>query len=60
MTTIPRGAALLALVLAVLALPAQAAPVAAPAFSLELFDGKTLSLNQLKGTAVVLLFWAPW
>ena len=40
--------------------PAQAAPRRAPAFSLELFGGKTLSLESLRGRAVVLLFWAPW
>lgn len=55
-----RSAVLLTLVLAVIALPAQAAPRPAPAFSLDLFNGKTLSLNDLKGSAVILLFWAPW
>jgi cytochrome oxidase Cu insertion factor (SCO1/SenC/PrrC family) len=37
-----------------------AAPAAAPAFSLELFNGKTLTLADLKGRPVVLLFWAEW
>lgn len=55
-----RGAVLLTLILAVIALPAQAAPRPAPAFTLGLFNGKTLSLNDLKGSAVILLFWAPW
>jgi len=32
---------------------------AAP-FTLELFTGKTLTLADLKGTAVVLLFWTQW
>jgi len=59
-TSILRAAALLTLALAVVALPAQAAPKAAPAFTLQLFNGKTLALNDLKGTGVVLLFWAPW
>jgi len=58
--TILRGAAVLALVTALVVLPAQAAPRTAPPFSLELFDGKTLTLDSLKGKAVVLLFWAPW
>ena len=42
--------------------PAQApaAPGPAPAFSLELLDGTTLSLAEYKGSPVILLFWAPW
>ena len=32
----------------------------APDFTLDLFTGKTLTLAQLKGTAVVLLFWTQW
>lgn len=39
---------------------AKGAPSPAPAFSLDLFNGKTLSLADLKGTAVILLFWAQW
>ncbi len=39
---------------------ARAAPAAAPAFTLELLDGKTLRLADYKGSPVVLLFWAPW
>lgn len=58
--SILRGATLLALVSVLAALPAQAAPRPAPPFSLELFSGKTLSLESLRGKAVVLLFWAPW
>lgn len=39
----------------------QAAPSGpAPAFTLDLFNGKTVSLADLKGTALVLLFWAEW
>ncbi|MDQ7858563.1 MAG: hypothetical protein QN174_13625 [Armatimonadota bacterium] len=62
---IARGAVLAALlVAAVAAAPGgtatQAAPAAAPVFSLELFTGQTLRLADLKGTAVVLLFWANW
>lgn len=37
-----------------------AAPNLAPAFTLELFSGKTLTLADLKGKAVILLFWAEW
>lgn len=39
---------------------AGGAPGPAPAFSLELFGGQTLKLADLKGTAVVLLFWTQW
>lgn len=38
----------------------HAAPMPAPAFALELFNGQTLRLADLKGTAVILLFWANW
>lgn len=63
--TILRGAALVGLVVALaVGLPAQAAPKAAPKaappFSFELFNGQTLTLVTLKGSAVILLFWAPW
>ncbi len=52
---------LLAVALAVVALPAgQTAPRPAPGFTLPLLNGKTLSLADLKGSAVILLFWAPW
>jgi cytochrome oxidase Cu insertion factor (SCO1/SenC/PrrC family) len=60
------AAALLAAVLVAAAMAAPggtavlAGPAAAPAFSLELFNGQTLRLADLKGTAVVLLFWANW
>ncbi len=40
--------------------PAQAAPRPAPPFSLELFNGKILTLDSLRGKAIILLFWAPW
>jgi cytochrome c biogenesis protein CcmG/thiol:disulfide interchange protein DsbE len=42
--------------------PAQAPAAArpAPAFTLELLDGKSLSLAAYKGSPVILLFWAPW
>lgn len=40
--------------------PAQAAPPRAPSFELALFDGTTFRLAEARGTAVVLLFWAPW
>ena len=59
-----RGTAILGLAAAMAAigvgLPAQAAPKAAPSFSLELFNGQTLTLATLKGSDVILLFWAPW
>ncbi len=51
----------LAVTAAVLVLPAgAAAPRPAPAFTLALLDGKTVSLADLKGSAAILLFWAPW
>ncbi|MGQ0550410.1 MAG: hypothetical protein ACT4PY_12170 [Armatimonadota bacterium] len=55
-----RVAALVLLAVALIAVPAPAAPTAAPAFKLELFGGRTLKLADLKGTAVVLLFWTQW
>ena len=39
---------------------AQGASQPAPAFTLELLDGRSLSLDELKGSPVILLFWAPW
>lgn len=32
----------------------------APPFTLKLFEGKTLSLSDLKGKPVILNFWASW
>ncbi|MGQ0569656.1 MAG: peroxiredoxin family protein [Armatimonadota bacterium] len=57
-----RVAVMVLLVAALMIIPAvaQAATAPAPAFTLELFGGKNLSLADLKGTAVVLLFWANW
>jgi hypothetical protein len=52
--------ALLAVAVMAIAQPAQAAQRPAPAFTLELFNGQTLRLADLKGTALVLLFWAQW
>lgn len=54
-----------ALALAVVALatllPAEGAAAGlAPAFALELLDGKTLRLADYLGSPVILLFWAPW
>jgi cytochrome c biogenesis protein CcmG, thiol:disulfide interchange protein DsbE len=54
-----------ALALAVVALaallPAEGAAAGlAPAFALELLDGKTLRLADYVGSPVILLFWAPW
>ncbi len=57
------GLVVIVLLLAVLIVaPAavQAAAGPAPAFTLGLFNGKTLSLADLKGTAVILLLWAQW
>jgi cytochrome c biogenesis protein CcmG/thiol:disulfide interchange protein DsbE len=55
----------IALALAVVALAAllpaeEAAAGLAPAFALELLDGKTLRLADYRGSPVILLFWAPW
>jgi hypothetical protein len=47
-------------VLAVVPVYAAPTPVPAPAFTLELFNEQTLRLADLKGTAVILLFWANW
>lgn len=54
------GVVVLVAALVVAPVAAQAAPAIAPAFTLDLFSGKTLSLADLKGRAVVLLFWAEW
>lgn len=56
------GAALAALVVLALtgAVSGQARRAPAPAFTLQLLGGGTLSLSQLKGSPIVLLFWAPW
>ena len=61
-TPVIRLAAALLLVVVLAAAPAMvlAAPSPAPAFTLELFSGKSLSLADLKGKAVILLFWAEW
>jgi hypothetical protein len=57
-----RAVAVMLLVAAVVVVPAvvQGAPAAAPAFSLDLFNGQSLKLADLKGQAVILLFWAEW
>jgi len=55
-----RAVVILLLAVALIAVPAMAAQTAAPAFTLELFNGQTLKLADLKGTAVVLLFWTQW
>ena len=55
------SAAMAIVVLAgLLVAPAQATSQPAPAFTLELLDGGSLSLDDLKGSPVILLFWAPW
>lgn len=48
------------MLMGVLPVQVSAASGPAPAFTLGLFDGKTLSLADLKGSPVILLFWAPW
>lgn len=52
----------LMVVAAVVVVPtvAQSAAAPAPAFTLELFNGQSLKLVDLKGKAVVVLFWADW
>lgn len=42
------------------AVSGQAPRAPAPAFTLQLLGGGALSLAQMKGSPVVLLFWAPW
>ena len=49
-----------AMLMGVLPVQVSAASGPAPAFTLGLFDGKTLSLVDLKGSPVILLFWTPW
>jgi cytochrome oxidase Cu insertion factor (SCO1/SenC/PrrC family) len=53
-------ALLLAAGLALVPGAAHATPGPAPAFTLELFNGQSLRLADLKGKAVVLLFWTEW
>jgi cytochrome oxidase Cu insertion factor (SCO1/SenC/PrrC family) len=57
-----RAVAVLAVIAAVVVVPvvAQSAPAQAPAFTLELFNGQTLKLADLKGKHVALFFWAEW
>ncbi len=41
--------------------PEQARGAVAPPFTLPLLDGKTtLRLADMKGSPIILLFWAPW
>jgi hypothetical protein len=55
------GALLLAVAAILPLLPAaQAAPTLAPAFTLPLLSGGTLSSAAFKGKGAVVLFWAPW
>jgi len=58
-----RTLAVIVMIAAIMVVPtvAQSAPAAqAPAFTLELFSGQSLKLADLKGKAVVVLFWADW
>ncbi len=60
------GSRIVALSMAVMAVAAlvpahvSAAAGLAPAFTLPLLGGTTLSLADYKGSPVILLFWAPW
>lgn len=40
--------------------PTPASPNQAPDFSLPTMEGQQITLSQLEGTPVVLLFWASW
>ncbi len=42
------------------AIPSPLVGKPAPPFKLQLFDGGSLSLEELRGKAVVLNFWASW
>lgn len=55
-----RRAALAALAGLLLLAAAASAAAPAPAFTLKTFDGKTISLGDLRGKVVALIFWAPW
>ncbi len=39
---------------------AYESPRPAPAFALPALDGRTVRLEELKGKAVLLFFWATW
>jgi thiol-disulfide isomerase/thioredoxin len=58
------GAALLALMLALVAPPAvpqsEAAPSVAPGFEVITLGGEAYSKDSLTGQPVLLVFWAPW
>jgi hypothetical protein len=59
-TTVLCALILVLLAVTLVVVPAQAAPRPAPAFALELFNGQTLRLVDLKGTAIIILFWTQW
>ena len=40
--------------------PSPGLPAVAPDFTLKTFDGRTLSLRNLRGKPVILNFWASW
>lgn len=42
------------------AIPSPLVGKAAPGFSLQLFDGRTVALSQFRGRPVVVNFWASW
>lgn len=43
-----------------LGVQAYEAPKSAPAFALPALDGRTVRLEDQKGKAVLLFFWATW
>ena len=58
---VSRLAVLMMLAAILVVVPAAgAAPGPAPAFTLDLFSGKSLSLADLRGKAVIMLFWTQW
>jgi cytochrome oxidase Cu insertion factor (SCO1/SenC/PrrC family) len=63
---VSRARVVLAAAAAAIAVAAQVAPAApahpgaAPAFTLPLLSGGTVSSTRLAGRPLILLFWAPW